>query len=172
MQQTVNAKRRWGIAISGLALAIGISTLSAPAILRAQGKPAPSLQGTWLASVTLADGSTTLGLVTYMGGGDVLDENNSPRALSLGHGAWVKTGEGQFTTETVKFRFDAPATRLFTGTIRITVKIQLDTPDSFHTTSTVQGFDAAGNPAGPPRTDPLTGKRLYATGSSLAATSP
>src|SRR5260370_951352 len=124
-QQTVKTKRRWWIAISGLALAIGIGTISAPAILRAQGKPAPSLQGTWLSSVTLADGSTTLSLATFMGGGDVLEENSSPRALSLGHGAWVKTGEGQFTAEIVKFRFDPPAPPPSPATPQPTIHIHL-----------------------------------------------
>jgi hypothetical protein len=162
---SAKTNRRWLITLVCLALAIGIGTISSQSILQAQGAPADSLQGTWLASVTLPDGSNFLSLQTFMRGGDVLEENSSPRILSLGHGAWVKTGDRQFTVEFVKFRFDAPATRIFTGTSRITFKIQLDTPDSFHTTSTVQGFDAAGNPAGAPRTDIVTAKRLYATGS-------
>jgi hypothetical protein len=172
MQQAANRKGQWWMAILGVALAIGIGTLSSPSILRAQAKPGASLQGTWLASVTLADGSTTLSLLTFMDDGNALEENNSPRILSLAHGAWMKTGEGQFSSDRVKFQFDGPTTRLFTGTIRFAQKIQLDTPDSFHSTTTRQLFDAAGNPAGPPLTDTATAKRLYATASPLPVQGP
>jgi hypothetical protein len=165
--QTMNAKRRWGMALAGLLLAIGISTLSAPSILRAQGSAGPSLQGTWLATATPSS------LETCLAGGDVLEETNSPNSISLGHGAWVKTGERQFTAEFVKFRFDAPATRIFIGTLRITQKIELDTAGTtFHSASTIQRFDADGNPKEPPGSFTQTGTRLYATGASLPVTSP
>lgn len=170
--KTATTNRRWPVTILGLALAIGISTIAAPSILRAQAKPGASLQGTWLSSVTLADGSTTLSLLTFLDDGNALEENNSPRILSLAHGAWMKTGEGQFSSDRVKFQFDAPATRLFTGTIRFAQKIQLDTPDSFHSTTTRQLFDTAGNPEGPPLTDTATAKRLYATASQSPVQGP
>jgi hypothetical protein len=173
MQHQTATTRRRGIAIAGLALALGISTIAAPTILRAQGSPSPSLRGTWLTSVTPSNGVVHQTLVTFLEGGDLLDESNSTLGRSLGHGAWTKTGDRQFTADWVFFQFDAPATRKYTGYWEITSKIQLDAAGmTLQSMDTVQRFDASGSPAGPPLTGVSTGKRLYATGNALPVTSP
>jgi hypothetical protein len=169
--QTASVKRRWRIAISGLALALGIGTLAAPSVLRAQRAPAASLRGTWLVSVTRSDGLVLHALDTFLEGGDMFVDSTT--ALSPGHGAWTKTGERQFTADFVLFRFDAPATRQYIGTTEVTSKIQLDPAGTtFQSMDTIQRFDASGNPDGPPLTSVVTGKRLYATGNALPVTSP
>jgi hypothetical protein len=161
------------IAVSGLALAIGSSTIAAPSILRAQGPPAASLRGTWLGSVTRSDGVVLQGLVTFLEGGDALTEANTTAGRSLGHGAWTRTGDRQFTADFVWFRFDTPATRKYIGTREVTEKIQLDAPGTtYQSMDITQDFDANGKPEGPPTTAVVTGKRLYATGTTLAAQTP
>jgi hypothetical protein len=171
--QTADTKRRRRIAIAGLALALGVSTIAAPSILRAQSSPAASLRGTWLLSVTRSDGVVLQSLVTFLEGGDLLQDANSTAGQGIGHGAWAKSGDRQFTADFVFFRFDAPATRKYIGTREITEKIQLDAAGTtLQSMDIVQNFDATGNPDGPPLTSVVTGKRLYATGTTLTTPTP
>jgi hypothetical protein len=83
-RQTANTKQRRLIAISGLALGIGVCTIAAPSILRAQGSPAADLRGTWLVSVTRSDGVVLQSLVTFLEGGAVLQDANSTAGQGLG----------------------------------------------------------------------------------------
>ncbi len=167
MPQAVNRKRQWLLAIPGLALAIGVGTISSSSALRAQGSPGDSIQGNWIETVTPPGRPAFLDLHTHTAGGEVLAETNNTVIRGLGHGQWVKTGDRQYTLTFVCFRFDGATTRKFIGTRRITAQIQLESPDTYRGLVTPQDFDANGNPEPPPNTAPvpIVGKRVPVSGS-------
>ena len=73
-------------------------------------------------------------------------------------GAWERTDTGYFL-KTVQF-VASPDSSLFGGcTLTMSIKLS-DDDNSFSGTATNACMDAKGQPAGPPQTVPITGKRI------------
>ena len=157
-QDTTRMKRRWLIAIPGLALALWISTMTSQTILRAESPQ--NIHGTWIVTHIRADGTTFLALQTFTESGEFIgDANSSPRPIrTAAYGNWVRTGNRTFTNTHAFFRFN-PAGE-FIGTTRVTPNMRLVQPDEFRAVALIENFDVNGNPIGTPARLTLIGRRL------------
>lgn len=125
------ARRRIMLAATALVMAIVVAT-GVSGAFAAGGKKSPKnaaaagqrLSGTWLSTVTLQNpppgvAGTFLALDTFTRSGEVLvsSAQAQPSTRSLAQGDWVRTGNHQFASTFVWFRFDS--TGQWTGMQRV-----------------------------------------------------
>src|ERR1700687_2842266 len=87
-----------------------------------------SIEGTWLAKVTTPNPPpgvppTFLSMTTFVGTGQVIEENNITQIRSVAQGEWARTGPSQFVRTMTYFGF-APG-RVFVQFTRVTSVIEL-----------------------------------------------
>ena len=145
-------KRSKLVGTLALALGIGLGAVAPRIAGVARGGDLSSvgqqLEGTWITTVSRESGTPGLPLVftslnTFLPGGALLETTAASMTRSPGHGQWLRTGDRQFTTTFVFFRFDAMGA--FIGTQRVTRNIRLNERlDEYRAVNFVEIFDAAG----------------------------
>ena len=115
------------------------------------------LEGTWKVTVTLRDcsvgtpiGSPFLSLLTFARGGTLTESTSSPMFFPAlrgpGHGVWSKTGGNTYAASSMAM---ITVNGVLARTQTITQKIEVNTDDSFTTTSaTVKFFAPDGTQVG------------------------
>lgn len=106
------------------------------------------LEGTWIVTVKAIDPppgtpSTFLSLMTFLPGGSMLETSSTgTTARGPAHGEWARTGDRQFATIMLMFRFDQGK---FVGIQRVTRTMQLgEKLDEFRAVAIVERIDADG----------------------------
>ena len=138
---------RKSVIAASMLLALIVSAVTASGAFSAGVKTSPvgqQLNGTWTTTVTLTDAppnveSSFRALDTFLPGGGLLVSSSAanPALRSLAHGEWIRTGNRQFASTFVWFRFDA--TGSFVGTQRVTRTINLaQNLHSFQSTDTIE----------------------------------
>jgi hypothetical protein len=146
------SSRKHFIAVTMLLVAIVMATtatgaLSAEARDHSTQKASPvgqQLNGTWTTTVTLTDAppnveSSFRALDTFLPGGGLLVSSSvgNPALRSLAHGEWVRTGNREFASTFVWFRFDATGAFLGTQQVRRTINLAQNL-HSFQSTDVIE----------------------------------
>ncbi len=149
--------KRTLIVAASLLMAIGTAmttaALAGTAASPVGRKSAPlgqQLNGTWTTTVQLSDAppgapSAFTALDTFLPGGGLLVSSSAanPALRGLAHGAWVRTGNRQFASTFVWFRFDP--TGQYIGTQRVRRTIQLaKSLKSFQSTDVIEVISPTG----------------------------
>jgi len=110
--------------------AAGLITAASEAVAQTDdvGKELNSIEGTWLSKVTTPNPPagvppTFLSMTTFIGTGQVIEENNNAQIRSVAQGEWTRTGPSQFVRTMTYFGF-APG-QVFVQFTRVTSVIEL-----------------------------------------------
>jgi hypothetical protein len=142
----------------GRAAAFALLFAAAPAAVRAAAPDqdataqARRLEGAWRVQITLrncqtgdAVGAPFLSLVTFARGGAVVGATarTSPALLAPFYGTWGLTGSHTYRSVAQAFLFNPAGT--WSGTQTLTQTIEIDQPDQYHVTATIEIDDPVGN---------------------------
>lgn len=153
-------KRSVALVVLAVAAMLAVGVVSAGASSRDESRE--TLAGAWLVTVDRGAAGPLKSLHTYARGGGFVETANAfpPAGRGPGHGAWRRTGDRQFATTELFFRFD-PQTGAFLGYLKLRSHVELGHGgDSFTAVTVAQALDANRNPLGPPRTDSATAERI------------
>ena len=108
---------------------------------------APELEGTWLATVTILDGSPPFpSLVSYARGGalTVSDSSQAPAGGNVYLGTWARTGSHEFAFTFLGFQYNAQG--VFTNYIRARETIRLNrSGNAYNGVTAIEVLDTAMN---------------------------
>lgn len=137
------------LALGGIALAVSLSAMFAPASGSEQG--GGRLEGTWDVRVTIRNCQTGAeirsfdSLTTFMSGGTTIDTSSgTPQAQRTpGHGVWSHIGGNNYRFSFKTFSFDAGDN--FIGWTKITHEAALDSNgNQYSSAGTAENYDANG----------------------------
>ena len=139
--------------LGAVALTVLTAMFAAGAISASDGKKNPKSQrlpGTWMTTVTLEDpppgvAASFRALNTFLPSGELLVSSSVglPSTRSLAHGDWIRTGNRQFASSFVFFRFDPAGA--FIGLQRVHRTILLAASlNAFTSTDVVEILDPGG----------------------------
>lgn len=139
----------WGMKPGALALIATVAIVALSAVLgspsgQAQGGAvAPQIEGSWLITVTIADGPPPFRAIETFSAGGALVVTDGGQPPSLGHvyqGTWARTGGHKFAFTFLGFQYDAAG--VHSGFIRVRVTLTLE-PDgnAYNGTGTVEFLD-------------------------------
>ncbi len=109
---TTSWKIRPGLVALGIivALVVAMTMVGCQSATTESGAVAPELEGTWLVTVTLQDGTPPFpSLISYARGGALMvtDTGPGPAAGNVYQGTWTKTGPQEFTFTFLGFQYDS-----------------------------------------------------------------
>jgi len=108
---------------------------------------APEIEGTWLVTVTIADGPSPFpSLVTYARGGalTVSDSSQPPASGNVYPGTWARTGSHAFAFTFLGFQYDAQG--VFANYIRVRETVRLErSGNAYNGVTTIEALDTAQN---------------------------
>ena len=144
----------WGTKLAAVALIITVALFS-PAAGAGDDKDqdrgkhnAPQLQGSWLVTVTPAEGAPAFkALLTYAAGGGLtgVDASLPPSQVTALHGTWVRKGGRKFAFTFVEFLFDPAGA--FIGSIKIHENLTFEPHgNAYNGVWTGEVLDPDGNP--------------------------
>ena len=136
------------IAIGITALFAVAQTTSGKALAEPNGKH--NLEGSWMVDATPAQGSPIppfKALVTFAGGGGVVETVLLPPVITPAHGAGEKSGKREYAFAVVHHLVDQSGNP--TGTVKAKSIVTLTGADEFEATFEGTFFDPQGNPVFP-----------------------
>lgn len=135
-------------AIAIAAMFAMVRTNSTEALAQSNGKF--SLEGSWMIDATPAPGSPIppfKALVTFAGGGGVVETVLLPPVVTPAHGAWERVDRREYAFAVVHHLVDQNGHP--TGTVKAKSNVRLTSPDEFEATFEGTFFDPQGNPVFP-----------------------
>jgi hypothetical protein len=111
-----------------------------PSPASAQGQ---QLEGAWVVTVTVPGQPSVTALHTYTRDGGVLVSSSSMQR-SVGHGAWVRTGNREFGRTWVQLRFDEKGAFAGTSKVRSIIRLSETSDEWVGVAVTVDVFDPTG----------------------------
>jgi hypothetical protein len=147
----MNHKRTFTLSALGLLCILLLAALALAQTTQANtdagGAVAPELEGTWLVTVTIADGPPPFeSLATYARGGalTITDSSVSPALGNVYQGTWTRTGPQEFAFTFLGFQYDAQG--IFTNYLRVRETIRLERGgNAYSGVTTIEVLDTAQN---------------------------
>lgn len=130
-----------------IALAVALALIGTQSVTAAGGAVAPEIEGTWLATITVAGGPPPFpSLVTYARGGALIvtDSSVAPDSGNIYQGSWAMTGPHKYTFTFLGFQYDASG--VLTGYFRGHETVQLESGGkAYNGVATIEFLDTAMN---------------------------
>jgi hypothetical protein len=149
-KQSMKRTRTIALSIIGLISALLLATLAIAQTAQANsagGSVAPELEGTWLVTVTISDGTPPFAsLVTYARGGalTVTDSSVAPALGNVYQGTWTRTGSQAFAFTFLGFQYDAQGA--FSNYLRVHETIRLEQGgNAYNGVTAIEVLDTAQN---------------------------